>query len=214
MRATRALAPRPAASIVAAAVAGGVPAYVDAEQVRLILDAIPTTRYRLMLRALWQSGGRASELLGLRPCDVDRAEGALLLWNLKQRRPSRKRVYVSPELVADLLAYARELRLRPEQFFFTGRNRTRAGRPITRGHLHRIVTAASLRAGVVVLGDEGPRPARPLDFRHGAAVHQIRSGVPLSEVGQQLGHARADSTLVYLRLANPERRAMADRVAW
>jgi hypothetical protein len=38
--------------------------------------------------------------------------------------------------------------------------------------------------------------------------------VPLSEVPQQLGHARIDSTSVYAKLANPERRAMADRVVW
>src|SRR5262245_3553125 len=114
--AARALAPRPAAALVAAAVAGGMPAYVDADEVRAILDAIRTTRYRLLVRTLWQSGGRATEVLGLRPVDVDRAEGALLLRNLKQRRPSRKRVYVSAELVADLLAFARELRLRPDAF--------------------------------------------------------------------------------------------------
>lgn len=210
--ATRALAPRPAAAIVAAAVAGGVPAYVDRDQVERILDAVRTTRYRLLVRALWQTGGRAAEVLGLRPCDVDRAEGALLLVNLKQRRPSRKRVYVSGELCADLAAFARELRMPPGGFYFTGQKS--GGAPITRGHLHRIVSTASARAGVLVAGAKGPRPARPLDFRHGSAVHQIRNGVPLSEVGQQLGHARADSTLIYLRLANPERRAMADRVSW
>ena len=49
---------------------------------------------------------------------------------------------------------------------------------------------------------------------HGAAVNQVCQGVPLSEVQQQLGHARIDSTSVYARLAHPERRAVADRVAW
>ena len=41
----------------------------------------------------------------------------------------------------------------------------------------------------------------------GAAVHQLRAGVPLSEVQQQLGHARIDT-----KLTNRERRSDADRV--
>jgi hypothetical protein len=53
------------------------------------------------------------------------------------------------------------------------------------------------------------------DFRR-AAVHQVRSGVPLSEVHRQLGHARLDtiSISIYTRLAGTERRAIADRVQW
>jgi integrase len=58
------------------------------------------------------------------------------------------------------------------------------------------------------------RPATSLDFRHGAAVHQLRSGVPLSEVSQQLGHARLDDTMIYARLTDAERRRMNDRVQW
>jgi site-specific recombinase XerD len=57
-------------------------------------------------------------------------------------------------------------------------------------------------------------PAMARDFRHGVAVHQVRSGVPLSEVQQQLGHARLDTTSIYTKLANAERRAIADRAQW
>lgn len=55
-----------------------------------------------------------------------------------------------------------------------------------------------------------------LDFRHGAAVHQLRAGVPLSEAQQQLGHAHAriDTTTLYTKLTNRERRSYADRVEW
>jgi integrase len=64
------------------------------------------------------------------------------------------------------------------------------------------------------VGREGQlRPATGLDFRHGAAGHQLRAGVPLSEVQAQLGHARIDTT-ISTRLTNAERRRDADRVAW
>ena len=64
-------------------------------------------------------------------------------------------------------------------------------------------------------GDE-PGPPEPRNHLGDLVLpsHQVRQGVPLSEVQQQLGHARIDSTSVYAKLANPERRAIADRVEW
>jgi site-specific recombinase XerD len=86
---------------------------------------------------------------------------------------------------------------------------------MTRQNVWQIVTRCARRAGVRVVGRDGQlRPATGLAFRHGAAVHQLRCGVPLSEVSQQLGHARLDTTLVYAKLTNAERRRYADRVAW
>jgi len=86
---------------------------------------------------------------------------------------------------------------------------------MTRQNVWQIVTRCALRAGVRVVGRDGElRPVTDLDFRHGAAVHQLRAGVPLSEVSQQLGHARIDTTTIYTRLTNVERRRYADRVEW
>lgn len=214
--AARALASRPTAALVAAATGGRLPAYVDVDQAHAIVNAAETTAHRLLLKALWQSGGRVTEVLHLRAGDVDRAEGALRLTNLKQRRRSlrQKTVYVSADLVGELAAFARDHRLRPPDYFF--RSRESGGEPMCRQHAWRLIQRYSRAAGVFLLDpDTGQlRPASGLDFRHGAAVHQLRSGVPLSEVSEQLGHARIDTTLIYTKLANAERRSIADRVSW
>jgi integrase/recombinase XerC len=86
---------------------------------------------------------------------------------------------------------------------------------VTRQHARWLLRRAAAQAGVAVPGADGrPRPATGPDFRHGAAVHQLRAGVPLSEVQQQLGHARIDTTTLYTKLTNRERRSYADRVEW
>jgi integrase len=209
------LATAPATALVARAQGAGLPSYVTPEQARAIVDAATTTRGRLLAETLWQSGGRVSEVARLRRCDVDPAEGALRLVNLKQRRRDRaaKLVYVSGGLVAALLAYCTDARVGPTGPVFASRQGAHGA--ITRQQVYNVVTALSRRAGVTVVGRDGQlRPATGLDFRHGAAVHQLRAGVPLSEVSQQLGHARLDTTTVYVRLANAERRRYADRVAW
>jgi len=205
---------RPSTAIVAAAAGDGLPRYVTRDQARQIINAAETIRHRLLLEALWQSGGRISEVLRLRPCDVDQDEGALRLLNLKQRKRAlrTKLVYVSPELVGDLKRFATDARIPMHGFYFCSRQ---SGlKPMSRGNAWLIINGAARRAGVCVITGDGPSFATARDFRHGAGIHQIRQGVPVSEVQQQLGHARLDTTAVYLKLANPERRPIADRVDW
>ncbi len=211
---TTALARRPAASLVAAASGERLPTYVTGEQARAIINAASSQIHRLLLECLWQSGGRLSEVLRLRPCDVDAAEEALVLDNRKQKRGARrKRVYVSADLVAQLQNLAHDARVGYRGCYF--RSAKSGDGPMSGVHGWRIVTACSQRAGVHVDDGQGRvRPANARDFRHGAAVNQVQHGIPLSEVQQQLGHARIDSTTIYTKLANPERRRMADRVTW
>jgi integrase len=150
----------------------------------------------------------------LRPSDLDDLEGALHMQNLKQRRRANKTklVYVSPELIGDLRRYARDARIRQTDYLFGAQHHDG---PISRQYAGRLINRYAEAAEVLLPQRDGTLgPATARDFRHGAAVNQVRQGVPLSEVAQQLGHARLDTTAIYARLANAERRAMAVRVTW
>jgi integrase len=205
----------PAAALIGAAAGSRLPTYVSRDQARAIINASATTMHRLLLETLWQSGGRVAEVLRLRLSDLVEAEGALRLMNLKQRRRDQrlKLVYVSPDLLSQLRAFATDARLSANGFFF--RSRQSQSKPMSYAQCWRLIRHYASKADVQVVGSDGSvRAPNGRDFRHGAAVHQVRQGIPLSEVQQQLGHARIDTTSIYARLANPERRAMADRVQW
>ena len=60
--------PLPSASVTLARASSGVRAYVTAGQVAAMVACALTTRDRLLLRTLWESGGRVSEVASLRPC--------------------------------------------------------------------------------------------------------------------------------------------------
>jgi integrase len=212
----RALVKRSALSIVAeaAGASSSLPRYVLPEQARAIINAAQTTQHRLLLEALWQSGGRITEVLRLRPCDLDTLEGALHLQNLKQRRRANrsKVVYVDPQLVGDLRRLATDQHIPQTGFLFRARDHTQ---PVSRQYAWKLIGKYAAIAGVLLpTADGNMAPATARDFRHGSAVHQVRQGVPLSEVQQQLGHARLDTTSIYTKLANAERRAIANRVQW
>lgn len=214
-RATRQTAPASAITTASRAMSDAPPAYVTREQVRAMVAACETMRDRLLIETLWQSGGRVSEVLGIRVRDLDRTEGGLWLTNLKQRGKRRhvKLVYVSRDLVASLATWARDQRFAPEAHLFQSRQGD-GTKPLTRQRLLQLVNDLATRAGVVIEGRDGPRPATGRDFRHGAAVHLLRSGQPLTEVQAHLGHARIETTTIYTRLTNAERRNLADRVTW
>jgi integrase/recombinase XerD len=212
------LSRRPAVAIVAQAAGDRLPSYVTREQARAIINAAPTTTHRLLLETLWQSGGRVTEVLRLRPCDLDPGAPILQLVNLKQRpqrggHPPRKVVIVSPDLVAALRALANDAHVSHAGYFF--RSRKSQGQPMSYGHCWRLIRRYAMAADVFVVSADGTlRPANGRDFRHGAAVNQVRQGVPLSEVQQQLGHARIDTTTVYTKLAARERLAVHAGVEW
>jgi integrase len=77
--------------------------------VEAVIAAAATERDRLLLRALWASGGRVSEVLSLRPKDVQLDH--LVLPNRKNPGMPVKRVFVpagQADLPGDLLVWARE----------------------------------------------------------------------------------------------------------
>ncbi|MGE5619032.1 MAG: tyrosine-type recombinase/integrase [Sphingomonadaceae bacterium] len=190
-----------------------LPVYVTAEEARAIINATRGFRDRLLLETIWQTGGRISEVLRLRPADVDPADGTIRLANLKQRRGAEKVVYVSLDLAAQLRALARDLRVPLNGYLFQGRN---PGRPMTRFQAYRIISAAARAAGVLKVHPESGRvmPAWPHTFRHGAAKHQLEQTLRLDFVQDQLGHASLETTKVYLRLADADRRRLRDQISY
>lgn len=70
-----------------------------------------------------------------------------------------------------------------------------------------LVRSVMGRAGI------GPGPqACPKGLRHGFGLHAIRSGVPLHLVQRWLGHARMETTAIYLQAMGVEEREIAARM--
>jgi integrase len=54
--------------------------------------------------------------------------------------------------------------------------------------------------------------ATPKGLRHGFGIHAIRSGVPVNLVQRWLGHARLETTMIYLQALGSEEREIARRM--
>lgn len=176
------------------------------EEGHAIIDAAGSERDRLLLRVLWETGARVSEVVALRECDV--GDGYLLLPNLKQRRDATKQVVLSPnsDLCLKLVLYCRQSGVSGLVRVF----------PFTAAWAESIFRRAAVEAGVYKParrnGREVMAPAWPHTFRHSNAHHLARAGVPGPVIRDNLGHSSLQVTSRYLEFTDLEKREMLRRV--
>lgn len=165
------------------------------EATRLVEAPAPASavglRNRTMLELLYGSGLRVSELIGLRPGDLDLRAGFLV----STGKGSRQRlVPLGAEASRWLTRYLEEARPRllraadPGRLFLN-----RRGRPLSRQAVWRMVRAEAQRLGV--------RRASPHALRHSFASHLLEGGADLRSVQAMLGHADISTTQVYTHVS-------------
>jgi len=185
--------------------------------VRAIIEAATNDRDRLLLRVLWATGGRISEALALRACDIRR--DALVLPNRKNPARPVKTVFLAGgdlDLPGELLLWQKQQHLEDDDPLFCSRKKGPDGRKqaISRVQAWKIVKAASARAGVQVLalrpsqhGDAGaPAPVHPHLFRHARVRQLVRQTKSLPLAQKQAGWSRLQ--MAYLTIGDDEAREL------
>jgi integrase len=191
------------------------------EEVKAVVAATRTERDRLLLRVLWATGGRISEVLALRAADVRR--DGLVLPNLKNPSRPVKTVFLSAgdqDLPGELLLFQKAEGLADDAPLFASRKHGSDGRRSAIGRIQawRIVKAASERAQVRVLalrasraGQAGaPAPVHPHLFRHARVRQIVRQTRSLPLAQKQAGWSRLQ--MAYLTLGDEEARDLMRRV--
>src|SRR3954452_25101989 len=123
-------------------------------EVQAVIDAATSERDRLLLRVLWATGARISEVLALRSMDVQRDH--LVLANRKNPSQPIKRVFLpagQADLPGALLIWAKEYGVtsRAPLFFSRKRGPDVEWQAIGLVQAWTIVKAASEQAGIQVL---------------------------------------------------------------
>jgi integrase/recombinase XerD len=185
-----------------------IPSAFRAEDVKKVLattqeDRTPKgMRDYAILMLLSTYGLRAGEITALRLEDVDWRKDVIHIRHKKTGAVSD--LPLLPAVGESLLQYLQQSR--PQTPFREVFIRCCAPYcPFKAGsNLNRMVRRRLGVAGVITTGKHGLHA-----FRHGRAVSMLRAMVPVKEIGDLLGHRSADSTLVYLKLATEDLRAVA-----
>lgn len=151
--------------------------HVTIDDVAAIAAAAATSKTRLLIRTLWATGARISEVIAIRTNDIDHRRASVTIRRLKRRKKIEQVQPLPRELVDELQTFIRGNKIKGRIF---RTNRTTAWRTIT--DLSRKV----LR-----------RHISPKAFRHGRAYALAqKTGNPLM-VARALGHVSMQSTLEY-----------------
>lgn len=170
--------------------------HLSREQMQAVLDAPdPTTwagqRDRVLLAVMYNTGGRVSEVVGLRRGDLSGADARSIRIRGKGRK--ERVVPLWKKTAAALAAWSRRLDERPDEPLFPSAR----GGPLSRsGFEDRLALAVETAAGAC----PGLRnkSVSPHTIRHTTAMHLLQSGVDLTVIALWLGHESPETTHQYV----------------
>ena len=172
--------------------------YLNANERRAFLQSIsgePDALRRAFCLTLFFSGCRISEALNLNAERVDLREKIVVFETLKRRGSGYFRAVPVPDMLAALL---KDLLGTTES--------AAAVWNFSRATGYRLVKDYMAHAGIT------GGMASPKGLRHGFAVACLAQKIPLPTVQKWLGHARLETTAIYLAVSGEEERDLAARL--
>lgn len=168
------------------------------ERARFIVAARqqPRAEVAALCLTLAYTGCRISEALALVAAQFEAQGGFIAIRSLKKRHRAIafREIPVPAEVMS---AVAKLLPADPSQRIWT----------LSRGRAWQLVKAVMDDAEIC----DGLHKT-PKGLRHGFGLHAVRSGVPLNLVQRWLGHARLETTAIYLQAMGVEERELASRM--
>ena len=165
-----------------------LPDVLSKEEVRAILSAVVTDlRFWCMFSVLYSAGLRISELLALKPDDINVSRSLIRVRQGKGRKD--RFTLLSKPLIKKLTEY-REL-YKPKVWMF---ERT-PGEQFTESIVSKRLKAAAREAGIT-------KRIYPHLLRHSFATHLIEQGTDLKIVKELMGHNNIKTTEMYVHIAD------------
>ncbi len=195
-------------------------AYLTAEQVEMVLKAITDMRDHLIVRMLWVTGARVSELLGIEVDMIDLAERLVTFKAAKKRQETWRSVPIDRK-TADMIGEYLDTREVKSPWLFTSRSspfgqKPDGANPLSRQAAYTIMREACERVGITKVGDpkitkRGLHP-HPHTLRHSFAMDWFKHGARPEPLQKILGHTNYNTTLSYMRFTDQDLRKEFDKV--
>jgi integrase/recombinase XerD len=185
-----------------------LPKFLDLEEVdRLLAQPDVATprglRDKALIELLYASGMRVSELVGLKPGDLNLDEGYLTCTGKGEKQ---RIVPIGQTAAGWVTRYMREgrptlLHRRSSPWLFVN---ARDGGPLSRVGFWKVLKEYGIKAGI-------SRDISPHVLRHSFATHLLERGADLRAIQVMLGHADLSTTQIYTHVLEARLRAVYDR---
>ncbi|MBP7708445.1 tyrosine-type recombinase/integrase [Candidatus Pacearchaeota archaeon] len=164
-----------------------LPIVLSTDEVRNLIDAIEHQKSKLIVRFLYSSGLRVSELVNLTPKDLDFNQN--IGW-VRKGKGSKDRLFKIAESISKQLQ--KYLAKHPENKFVFSEEE-----PMSVRNVQFIVTFAARKAGIT-------KKVTPHTLRHSFATALLDAGENLLIIQQLLGHENLETTKIYTHISQDQ----------
>lgn len=170
--------------------------FLSRNEIQAILDAPDATtwcghRDRAMFMVFYNTGGRVSEITGLKVGDVVLNGCAAVRLHGKGRK--ERSVPLWKATAAEINRWLARTHLQAEQLLFPGWSGTRLSRPAVTARLQ-----LAVRRAVATCPQLSQRRISPHLIRHSTAMHMLQAGVDITLIALWLGHESPTTTHMYV----------------
>jgi len=164
-----------------------LPNVLSKEEIKLILNAHSNIKHKTMLSLIYSCGLRRSELLNLKPADIDSKRGIVII-----RQGKGKKDRIAP-LSLKILEMLRDYYTicRPKTWLFEGQN---LGEQYSEYSLQSVLKQALQKSGV-------KKQVTLHWLRHSYATHLLENGTDLRYIQELLGHTSSKTTEIYTHVS-------------
>lgn len=164
-----------------------LPNVLSKEEIKAILEAHNNIKHKAMLSMIYSCGLRRSELLNLKPANIDSKRNIVII---KQSKGKKDRITPLSPKILDLLREYYKL-YKPTKYLFEGQT---SGTVYSEQSLQSVLKQALQKANI-------KKPVTLHWLRHSYATHLLESGTDLRYIQELLGHNSSKTTEIYTHVS-------------
>jgi site-specific recombinase XerD len=167
-----------------------LPVFLTREEVKKLIDSMKNEKHRLMIKLIYSSGIRVSELANLKVGDLELDKNYGFV---RGGKGNKDRLFIiAKNIKRGILSHIEEGNLKKSDFLFVSLRKKK----YDTGTIRLIIKDAAKKAGIT-------KNVSPHVLRHSFATHLIEDGYSVADVQLLLGHKSPETTFIYLHAASP-----------
>ena len=164
-----------------------IPIVLTKGEIQQLFKATETLKSNLILQLLYSSGLRVSEIVNLKPIDLDYNEN--IGWVREGKGKKDRMFIISKKLSSKLEKFTKK---HPNWNYLFSKDK-----PLTTRNIQKIVQLTARKAGI-------EKSVHPHTLRHSFATHLLENGVDIAKIQRLLGHASLTTTQIYLHISTAQ----------
>jgi integrase/recombinase XerD len=164
-----------------------LPNVLSKEEVKLILGALSNIKHKTMLSLIYSCGLRRSELLKLKPSEIDSKRNIIII---RAAKGKKDRIVPLSDKILEMLREYYKMH-KPKTWLFEGQNENQ---PYDERSLSNVLKQALAKTNI-------KKPVSLHWLRHSYATHLLEAGTDLRYIQEILGHSSSRTTEIYTHVS-------------